>query len=282
MLGCALAVALGAACTAAGGVDDAGAAAMEARVGSFGVVRIDRDSEAELSGARAVLGAAFAQYRGLDGRDVLALLGSHSAEIETCRVQGMEEGAFATPDAEVELIDAGELEVRVAGTRTELFARTFPDLAGMVGGVFYAEDATLAPARADVDEYVVAASGRELPSFEVVAVAPPGLTEVLVDGAAAEDGVSIERGFDVTFEWDAGDPRDRVEIEIAAAGQVVECAARDDGSFRLDGQTLAWLGADEEARVVVSRVRTQPFDVAGLDAAWVSVASSRTLRAAVR
>jgi hypothetical protein len=270
-------------CTAVGGTDDAGSAAIAAQAGSFGVVRIDRESgeDPDVSAPRAVLGAAFVRHRGVDGRDVLGLLGGPAAEVETCRVQGPEDAAFAALDADVELLDLGAVEVRVAGTRTEMLARTFPDLAGIVGGVFYAEDATLGAARADVDEYVVSAEGRDLPSFEVVGIAPAGLAEILLDGARADAGIALERGLPVVLEWDAGDPRDRVEIEVSSGGQVVECVARDDGSFRLDGETLAWLAPDEDARVIVSRVRMQPFDATGLDASWVSIASSTTFRLAV-
>lgn len=273
-----LALAVGA-CTAAGGADDAGAAAMAARSGSFGVIRIERESEfdPEVSAPGAVLSAAFARYRGVDGRAVLALLGGRAADVETCRLADGEDVAFAAPGAAVDLIDVGDVEVRVAGTRTRMLARTFPDLAGVVGGVFYAEDATLGAARADVDEYTVAAEGGALPGFAVVAVAPPGFEEVLVDGVPAGEVEAIERAAGIDLAWDAGDPRDRVEIELAAAGQVLECVARDDGAFRIGAEALAWLGGDDAGRLVVQRVRTQPFDTAGLDAAWVSVASSRTV-----
>lgn len=271
-------------CTAAGSGDDAGAAAMAARSGSFGLVRIDRNTEleAELSGPGAVLSGAFAQYRGVGGRDVLALLGGRAAEVETCRLSGADVAAFASPDAQVVLVDVGDLEVRVAGTRTQMLSRTFPDLAGIVGGVFYAEDVTLGAARADVDEYVVSAGGGELPGFEVVAVAPPGFSEVTLDGVAIEEAALLDRRVEVVLEWDAGDPRDRVEIDLASGGQAIECVARDDGAFRVDAQTLGWLDADENAQLIVRRVRTQPFDATGLDTAWVEVASSRAHHLTVR
>ncbi len=271
-------------CTAAGGADDAGAAAVAARAGSFGVVRIERETEAEpeLSTPRAVLSAAFARYRDVDGRAVLGLLGGRAAEVETCRVSGADEGAFASPDAEVELLDLGDVEVRVAGTRTRMPSRTFPDLAGMVGGVFYGEDATLGAARADVDEYVVAAAGRELPGFEVVAVAPPGFAELEIDRVPAGERAVVDRSLGIELEWDAGDPRDRVEIDLIAGGQVIECVARDDGAFRVDASMLGWLGADEDGRALVRRVRTQPFDASGLDVAWVAVAASHSFAIDVR
>ena len=279
-----LATGLLAGCTAVGGADDAGAAAMEAQAGSFGVVRIERETgvEPDLSVAGAELSASFAQYRGVDGRAVLALVGGRAAEVDTCRLAGAEDGAFGNLDAEVELLDVGDVEVRVAGTRTRMRSRTFPDLAGMVAGVFYAQDATLGPAQSDVDEYVIAAGGRELPGFEVVAVAPAGFGELLVDGLEPDDAGFVDRSVDVELQWDAGDPRDRVEIDLVAGGAVLECDARDDGLFRIDAATLGMIDADEDARMVVRRVRTQPFDAPGIDAAWVDVASSQSLRLAVR
>lgn len=271
-------------CTAVGGADDAGAAAMEAQTGSFGVVRIERETamDADVSLAGAELSGSFAQYRGVDGRAVLALLGGRAAAPESCRLAGAEAGAFGNADAQVELLDVGDVEVRVAGTRTRMMSRTFPDLAGMVAGVFYAQDATLGAARADVDEYVITAEGRELPGFEVVAVAPTGFSELTVDGLSPDDVGYLDRGVDVELQWDAGDPRDQVEVDLVAGGAVLECVVRDDGSFRIGSDALSLVDADEDARLVVRRVRTQPFDAPGIDAAWVDVASTQTLRLAVR
>jgi len=272
---------LAAGCTVTGDADDAGAA-MQARAGSLAIVQVEREAgedDPDVATPRAVLGAAFARYRGLDGRAVIELLGGRAVPVGACALAGADGAAFAAPEAEVELMDVGDLEVRVAGTRTRLVPRAFPDLAGLVSGAFYAEDATLGPAVAEVDEYVVRADGSEaVPPFEVVVVAPPGFSEVMVDGVEAGAVDGLTRGEDVELAWDGGDPRDRVEIDVAAGGDVLQCVARDDGAFRVPGALLAELQGDEEARLVFRRVRQQTFDAEGVDTAWVSVATSRTIR----
>jgi len=269
-------LALFAGCTVPGETEDAGAVAMASSAGSFGIVRVERTMEPDALTAqpRALLGAAFARYKGIDGLAVTGLLGGRMTTVDTCALAGEDAGAFADPAADVELLDVGEIEVRVAGTRTRMLARMFPDLAGMVGGVFYAEDGTLGPARADVDEYVLSAEGADIPGFEVVVVAPQGLTTVTFGGRAAEAVHRLSRESDLELQWDAGDPRDRIEVDLVAGGDVLQCLARDDGFFAVPSDILARLGADSEARAVLGRVRTQVFDATGLDAAWVSVGST--------
>jgi hypothetical protein len=265
-------------CTALGQGDDAGAQSIEARAGSFASVRIERPTEVDpdVSAPRAILSAVFARHEGVDGAIALTLLGGDALPLETCadRAEGLELGAA---DGVIELVDVGELEVRVAGTRAALPPRTFPDLGELVGGAFYAEDVLLGPAVAEVDEYFVSARGPNgTTAFEAVAVAPTGLAEVALPG-----GDTLDREEDLFIAWDAGDPRDRVEIELAAAGDVLRCAARDDGVFRIPAERLRALPVTVDARLTLRRARQAPFDLAGFDDAWVTVATSRLIHVSV-
>jgi hypothetical protein len=145
--------------------------------------------------------------------------------------------------------------------------------------VFYAESTELPVAIPDHDEYRIRAEGSDaVAPFSVVAVAPPVPAGLAVDGQPL-DGLAlplVERDRELEMLWDAGDPRDRVELQLTAGGQLLECSARDDGAFRIPAHLLAELDADPEARLVVRRVRAQPFDAPGVDVAWVDVVSTRT------
>lgn len=277
-----------AACTAGG---DGGDAAIDARVaalsGSIALVRIDREvdaSDAAMTDGRAVLGAVFARYRAMDGRQVLTLLGEGraAARLDACATPERLTEAAADPYADVELLDVGALAVEVSSTRADLSPRTFPDLGSLLSGAFYANDVELAPTLADSDEYRIQASGSlDVGAFEIVLVGPPGPEGVRADGAVAEGAVLV-RGSDLDLAWDAGDPRDRIEIDVLGGGRVVECVARDDGAFRIGGAWLERLGADASAKLVLRRVRLAPFDAEGIDAAWVRVATSRAFAVTVR
>lgn len=276
----ALALVVGvAACTTA---DEDPSVAMGALTGSFGVVQIERPGERELeelSGRRAVLNAVFARYAGLEGDEALELLGlgRMGPTLGECEIAGGSAELAPGPDAAVELLDVGRLQVRVADSRAELRPRTFPELGTLVAGAFYAEDAALAPTRADVDEYrLLASGGAAVDAFEAVVVGPAAPAAVTVDGFPAADLPAVARDAGLEVRWDAGDPRDHLSIQVLAGGQILECLARDEGDVRVDADLVSQLEADDDARLVLRRVRAQGFDAPGLDVAWADVASTVT------
>lgn len=253
---------------------------------------LDGADTLEPSSARTELSAAFARYRGLDSATVLGLLGGRSpADLEACTFVGADDALVAADVVddrgwgEVELLDVGTMRVRVADTEASLSPRAFPDLASVLAGVFYAGDASLAVARADADEYTFRADGStEVPAFEAIVPAPAAPTDlrvdtVLVDAASIEAGQTLaaarDAGLDLT--WAAADARDLIEIEIRSGGDVLACASRDDGQFRIGAESLATLAPDAAAAMIVRRVRVTPVDVPGLDDAFARIAITREL-----
>lgn len=255
--------------------------------GSVGVLHVER-SAVDGSG-RTVLRAAFARYQGIDGDSVMRLLGTSSAAaLGSCALVDPDD-ELGVEDADVELLDVGALHVSVADTEARLSPRTFPDLASVLAGVFYAGDAALAMPEPEVDEYrFLAEGGVEVGAFEVAVPAPADPTGVQLVGSdgtfAALDGVltEITRAGALTLQWDADDPRDLMEIEISSGAQTLACLSRDEGTFRIAAADVALLAADAQARLVVRRVRVSPFDAAGIDAAFARVATGRSFPLAVR
>src|SRR5690606_19494732 len=153
--------------------------------------------------------------------------------------------------------------------------------------VIYAGDAELAVPLPNVDEYAFRATGSlEIPAFDAVIPAPDEPRELRIDGAPPREGhavnVSIAREAGVELSWLAGDPGDRIEMQVRAHGDVIACVGYDDGMFRVDADALAILAPDEAANVLVRRVRVTPVDVPGLDDAYARVAVTRTVRARLR
>ncbi len=255
--------------------------------GSVGVLHVER-STVDGSG-RTVLRAAFARYQGIDGNSVMQLLGTRSAaEVGGCALVDPT-GELGAEGADVELLDVGALHVGVADTEARLSPRTFPDLASVLAGVFYAGDAALPMPEPEVDEYrFVAEGGVEIGAFDVSVPAPSepvGVRLVGADGTfAGLDGrlTEITRAGALTLQWDAEDPRDLVEIEVSAGAQTLACLGHDEGNFRIGAADVATLSADPEARLVVRRVRVTSFDATGIDAAFARVAAARTFPLAVR
>lgn len=282
---------LGAGCTSS--ADDGGAGAIAASAGSLGILQVEQlgapvlgTNGVGVSGPPAQLGAAFARYHGLSGDAVVGLLGGRaSGALDACGAPELGLDSLGAPDATVDLLDVGVIDVRVGEAEARLVPRTFPELARVAAGFFYAGDAALGEVRADLDVYTFRAEGsRELPGFEVAVPAPGALVEVRVDGELARETerVGLVRDRDVELTWEGLDPRDQVELELVSEGASVLCRARDDGSFRVPAASLASLGPDAGARLVMRRVRVQPFDAAGVDVAYVRVATTRVFDAVVR
>jgi len=264
--------------------------------GSVGVLHVERaELGRELEG-RTTLQAAFARYEGIDGDSVLRLLGSHeAAPLGACTVvdpTGALPGSAlpgAVDEADVELVDVGALHVGVADTEARLTPRTFPDLASVLAGVFYAGDANLPAPSLAVDEYRFRADGSaDVGAFDVIVpapAAPSGVALLGADGTYAHlDGrlAEIAPSDQLTLLWDGEDPRDFVEIELTTAGQTLACLARDEGSFRIPAADVATLLEDAGARLTVRRVRLTPFDAAGMDVAFARVTASRAYPLSVR
>ncbi len=258
---------------------EAGAAALE---GTVGVLEIDRRVEDE----GALLTAAFARYHGLAEQDVVTLVSSGArAELDACT---MVDGDVRLPlDADVELVDVGALDVRledagIVSGSSRLVARTFPDVASVMAGVFYAGEAALPLPRADRDAYVVHASGgRDVGTFRVT-VAAPAEVAVLVYGD--EDG-TVARDRSLDFSWVPGGAQagaqDVIELEVASRGGTIVCTAADDGAFRIEPAMLSRLVVDQDAELVVRRVRVRAFDAEGLDSAFARVAITRSEHVAI-
>jgi len=279
----------GAACTSPG--EDSGGASLDSRAGSLGILQVERlgGGTDTLDAPPAQLGAAFARYQGLSGDAVVRLLGGRpTTAMDACSVSGAELDGLASSDASVELLDVGVIDVRVGDSEARLVPRTFPELARVAAGFFYAGDAELGVVRADLDAYTFHAEGSaELPGFEVAVPVPADLLEVRLDGVLVSEQVGetaalILRERDLEVSWEGLDPRDQVEVELVSGGATVVCRARDDGSFRVPAAALAPLTHDEAARLVMRRVRVQPFDAAGVDVAYVRLASTRVFDATIR
>ncbi len=262
--------------------DDAGAT-LSGPVGSVSLLQIERFVDQDGASLRVVAGAKIARYRGLDGESLLRLLGAQHLELGTCELGGGLSTEPVSAEARVELLSVGDITLRNSAAATTLVPRLFPALSTTAEGWFYAADTELPAPRAELDEYTVRAAGElGLGSFETVIGAPAEVSELSVRGVAVDAGASIERVSDLALGWEADDPRDRIEIELLAGGSVLSCACRDTGRLSIPAAQLAELEADDNATLIVRRVRGSSFDMQGIDASYARVATTRSATLAVR
>jgi len=279
---CALgAVAVGAACTNSDS-DDAGAT-ITGPVGSVSLLQIERFVDQDGASLRVVAGAKVARYRGLDGEALLRLLGAQQVDLGSCELGGGLSTEPVSAETQVELLSVGDITLGNAAAATTLVPRLFPALSTTAEGWFYAADTELPAPRAELDEYTVRATGElGIGSFEAVIGAPAEVSELAVRGVGVDTGASIARASDLVLSWEADDPRDRIEVELLAGGSVLSCACRDMGRLSIPAAQLAALEADDNATLIVRRVRGSSFDMQGIDASYARVATTRSATLAVR
>lgn len=264
--------------------DDAGSRlTTTSHVGSVALLQVERFVDSDGASSRVVAGTKVARFRGLDGDALLRLLGAQPLDLETCELGGGLSTEPVSLEAQVELLSVGDIGLRNASAATTLVPRLFPALSTTAVGWFYATDTDLPAPRAELDEYVVSAPGEQgLGAFEAVLAAPAELSEIEVRGVALENLSSVLRDANLTLSWEADDPRDRIEVELLSGGSVLTCAARDDGQLTISAAQLAELEADENATLVVRRVRGTSFDMQGIEASYARVATTRSTTLAVR
>jgi len=270
-------------CTGRGN-EDAGAdlgatgSALHAGTGSLALVRLERLSHPEAASARLVVNAKVARFSGLDGTAALRLLGADVREVESCTLVSRLDDFQLAPEARVQLLAVGDISLRVGELAHTLSPRLFPDLATTASGWFYAGNAELPIGGSELDEYVLSAPGEQnVGRFEVSLAAPGDVLGLELLGQSLErDGV-MARAADAELTWEPEDLRSRVEIEVHAAGNVLSCAARDDGRFVLPQSKLASLEPDSAASLVLRRVSVVAADMQGVESAYVRVAATRTL-----
>ena len=288
-----LAVALTAAACSGGQPQDAGGQAGAER--SFGLVAVTytHTSGEPLDRLRLRSTAQFVRYSGMDARRVARLLAlpldpeRDLPRVDTCRTddlslnlarEGSEEGQEA---GSVELLGAGDLDLRTPTGPRVLQPRHFPGLLPFVTGVVYDEARGKPVARLGrvavrsrggdaIAGFSVATTAPALPTITSVGGVPPGDGELRLSGRSA-----------LAVRWRATRKPARVDITYLqiryrrGAGEVaLRCRMADDGAFTVPGPQVRDLAAAAPGRVTVelARVRRAFFATAGLQQAELRVA----------
>ena len=239
------------------------------------------------------------RYRGvdLDGAQVLA--GARDRErdpVGRCQVridkddEAQLEDALATapPDATVQMLDAGDVLVRLAGQTVKMSPRFVPDIVPFVSGVVYDGETSGSDAEIDLgsrDAAVVAFGGQQVGSFAIAAEVPPVPRLMTLAGTAADANPGVDAGAELPLTWAAGDGHGTVTITVARdAGPTLRCRVQDSGHFTIPAPMLARVAdafRGDNLAVAVERSRRSPFAAPGLDSAEVEITTRDvvTLRA---
>jgi hypothetical protein len=229
------------------------------------------------------------RYRGVDLDSAQVLAGARDRErapLGRCVLLDGEaqlEDALATspPDAAVQMLDAGDVLVRVAGQTIKMSPRYVPDIVPFVSGVVYdaevVSDGIIELGAGSRDEASISAfGGQQVGRFDTAAELPAMPRFVTVAGAAADTSAEIDGGSDLPLTWtaDAGS-RGTVTLSIGRdAGPALRCRVADTGRFVIPSGPLARIidaARGETLAVSIKRSRRSPFPAPGIDLAEVEV-----------
>jgi hypothetical protein len=263
--------------------EDAGQELAASSHGSLALISIERSADPGAELPRLSAGAKVARFRGIDGEGLLKLLGAEPRDLETCSSGAALDDRSVSASAQVDLLSVGPISLRFGEGSHQLPPRLFPQLATTAAGWFYAGALELPTPPADSEEFALSAPGAGgLGRFELSGAAPAEVHALSAAGTALEGGAALPRDADAELSWEAEGQGDRIEIEIFAGSGTLSCAARDDGHFSLPRARLKALEADDNATLIVRRVRVLPMEMAGIDTAYARVVTTRTLHLQIK
>ncbi len=224
------------------------------------LVSIERSS-AEDGTQRAQAIATFVQLPAeADARAVLESVGLKPAlpALGQCVTAG---AAAPSYRGSVELIQAGEVRVSVAGTTTVLAPHAFPTVTDVVSGIVYTTRDQSAEPFPTASDYTLKVDG-ELGNLSVTRSAPNELSAVTVNGVPLRDAGDISAAAPMDLTWSVGAPGDLLWVEVGAAdGTSTLCSFRDEeGAATIAGGSFT-AGA---ARIALHRVRVAEFSAPGV------------------
>lgn len=206
----------------------------------------------------------------IDAQSVLSLVGL-GLELPapgncTRRLTGNDPSLPLSSVDHVDLLEAGEVSLDVAGTTTTLAPRAFPTITDRISGVLYTtRDRSADPLPAGV-RYTVHTSGSlGLSPVVVSSKAPDRLANVTVDGAPFAGATTVSTSQPLDLTWSIGRPGDLVYVELSKSDGTASavCTFRDEaGEGTVPAGTFTALGS---GRLAIHRLHTSEFASAGID-----------------
>lgn len=226
------------------------------------VVTIERSESADGQSSKAAALAGFLNVPALvDAHSVLSLvgLGLDLPEPGTCSLGGdTPTSAPLTETALVEFIDAGDVELEVAGARERLAPYAFPTVTDSISGVLYTSRGRASDPLPSGARYTLSAGGLGLLASHD---APKTLSGVTANGIPLAEVVNVNTTSPLDVTWDVGAAGDIVYVELtsSASPQRTLCSFQDDlGAGSVPTEAFA---REEAGQVSVHRIRSHAFDV---------------------
>lgn len=172
----------------------------------------------------------------------------------------------------LELLDAGELTLRLAEEEVRVANWSFPSVYGVVAGVLYGGEELDAEFRSDDQYHIIASGGEALGPFEVALDAPEGFDGLMLSGSEVGlEAVVLEPEQPLELRWEPGRVAEEVLIELSfeqfGSEQRIVCRSSDDGAEVIPASLVSqlWDPGVQAVRLTVSRITRTSFEAEGLE-----------------
>lgn len=195
-----------------------------------------------------------------DARTTLALAGLQTMlpNPEHCFHPPTPEPSRADIDTveHLELLAAGNVDVRAAGNVSRLALNLFPPSGAASGVLYTTRDQSPEPLPPSALYSIEVTGSEAIPSLRFDGRAPEALTGLALNGVPVEEARAITRGEPLDLTWAEGDPNDQVYVHVSDDEDGFVCGFRDeDGAGTIASALTAVLSPRSTARVSVHRIR---------------------------
>lgn len=247
-----------------------------------GLARVRVVVEANASDPHVALEAAFLRYHALSPADAVLIAGAPRwatpvpgrcvAEDDDVALDRALEAA--SPEADIALLDAGELSVDTDVGGLRVAPRYLPELLPFVAGVTYASRAPAGFAATGGEITIGGTGGAELARFEAAAPLPASPVPV-IDGEAAPPVLELA-GPPARLEvgW-LGEGPGTLSVVVEGAGRTMRCWPVAAGSFALPSEALGLL--TDGGTLAIERAIRVRMDLADLGPGALEVVSRESV-----
>jgi hypothetical protein len=231
-------------------------------------------------GALLTTTAQFVRYAASDHEQVARLLAlplepaRDLPGMDRCQVYDTTLDLGAEADMEtgqtnnVELLEAGNLQVQTRDQIITLMPRHFPGLLPSISGVIYGEAQTTLDQQPD--RIRATSRGSEAVGQFLAQVQSPTLPRLTHIGyVEPTDNLLLPRGDDLSLQWqnDGASSRDVTYVELRYSNSkrelALRCRLRDDGEFSIPAERLVQISG--RVSLELTRLRRVAFSTGGLD-----------------
>jgi hypothetical protein len=244
---------------------------------SFGLMSITYTRDAAASDLELLTTAQFVRYSAVEATQVARLLAlpldpqrdlpaADSCQLYDLEVDLQDNVADDQELASIELLEAGNLDVRTSAGSLSLVPRHYPGLLPFIFGVVYGEGQADRVAQAGTVE--VSGNGGEMVGAFAVKSATPELPQLTSLGGEMDPRQSLALGWQGTAQQG-----DTFYLELRKVDgkeqQVLRCRPNDDGTFNVSSSDLAGLGltSGDRLQLDAARLRRTDFSASGLESA---------------